>query len=137
MSLFPSSREICGEFKCRLRCRSSYVVGCGRSSLFNSCFQRPQKIPSRLVPRQWEKRGRQALAASCYTSLKTGFFDCCYLVLFDSALLPTQPFCSLRVSQYNFQIFFPFKTRFCRNYPLKLRFASNRIQNPPTNPTVV
>ena len=43
MSLFPSSREICGEFKCRLRCRSSCVVGCGRSSLFNSCSQRPLK----------------------------------------------------------------------------------------------
>ena len=83
------------------------------------------------------KKRRQAFALSCYTSLKTGFFDCCYLVLFDSALLPTQPFCSPRVSQYNFQIFFPFKMRFCRNYPLKLRFASNRIQNPPTNPTVV
>merc|ERR1712026_549459 len=73
------------------------------------------------------KKGRQASATSCYTSLKTGFFDCCYLVLLDSALLPTQPFCSPRVSQYNFQIFFPFKMKFCRNYLLKLRFASNRI----------
>ena len=102
VSVSFKSGNFCGEFKCRLRCRSSYVVGCGRSSLFNSCFQRPQKTPSRLVPRQWEKRGRQASASSCYTSLKTGFFDCCYLVLFDSVLLPTQPFCSLRVSQCKF-----------------------------------
>ena len=111
VSVSSKSGNFCGEFKCRPRCRSSYVVGCGRSSLFNSCFQRPQKTPSRLVPRQWEK-GRQASATSCYTSPKTGFFDRFCLVLFDSVLLPTQPFCSLRVSQYNFQIFFPFKMRF-------------------------
>ena len=57
-----------------------------------------EKISSRPLPRQMGKRERQASAASCYTSLKTGFFDCCYLVLFDSVLLPTQAFCSSSIS---------------------------------------
>ena len=43
VSVSFKSGNFAGNFKCRLRCRSSYVVGCGRSSLFNSCFQRPLK----------------------------------------------------------------------------------------------
>ena len=55
-----------------------------------------------------KKRERQASAASYYTSLKTGFFDCCYLVFFDS-VLSLHSDLLLRVSQYNFQILFPSK----------------------------
>ena len=99
MSRFPLSRGIFAGNLNVVRgaeVLTQWRVGEVRSSILVSTVHR--KISSRPLSRQMGKRERQASAASCYTSLKTGFFDCCYLVLFDSVLLPTQAFCSSSIS---------------------------------------
>ena len=112
VSVSFKSGNFCGEFKCRLRCRSSYVVACGRSSFFNSCFHRPQKISSRLVPRQWKKKGEASFGRLLLHKSENRFLrlllPCLFRLGFFSPLRPSSSSISAQFSNT-----LPFKMKLC------------------------
>ena len=133
VSVSFKSGKFCGEFECRLMCWSSYVVVCGRSSFFNSCFHRPQNFSSRPLSRQLGKKGEASFGCFSPHKSENRFPQRLLPCLVRLGSTPIQALCSSSISA-QFQTLCPFKISITLKLPVE-NSDSRRIESkilPPT-----
>ena len=127
VSVSFKSGKFCGEFECRLMCWSSYVVVCGRSSFFNSCFHRPQNFSSRPLSRQLGKKGEASFGCFSPHKSENRFPQWLLPCLVRLGSTPIQALCSSS-SSAQFQTLCPFKISISLKLPVE-NSDSRRIES--------